>query len=73
MKVKCALCGQIEACEELHGYLVCQECFDLHSWAAGILKIHWEVTSGNGINGGILDHAVNSGNIENKVGPKENA
>lgn len=73
MQVKCALCSQIEACKELHGYPVCQECHDLHSWAAGMIKIHWEVTNDDGINDGILDHATDGGSSENKVGPKENA
>lgn len=42
MQLKCSLCPGI-ATETLHGYPVCKECHELHTWAVGLIKIHWEV------------------------------
>jgi hypothetical protein len=50
MQIKCTLCTDGIATHDLHGHKVCQECFDLHHWAVGLVNLHWEVKqSGNSI------------------------
>ena len=49
MQSKCYMCKVNIVSKDLHGIWVCEDCFNAHSKAVGLIKIHWEA-DGNGKN-----------------------